>query len=126
MSLAEAVPVLNEAPHPLVQGPSAWIGADMRHHEHEWTYRLSPVEIDQIEAAVATVKARGLQLEDIGRDDFPLPTLGPALDRLRDEVLNGRGFVLMRGLPVAGRPIEWCATAYWGIGAHFGKARSQN
>ena len=48
------------------------------------------------------------------------------LDRLRDEVLNGRGFVLLRGLPVEDRPIEDSATAYWGIGTYFGNARSQN
>jgi len=48
------------------------------------------------------------------------------LDRLRDEVLNGRGFVLLRGLTVTDRPIAEAATAYWGIGTYFGNARSQN
>src|SRR4051794_41700276 len=109
-----------------VAGPSAWIGAEMRRREAEWTYRLSPPEIAEIEAAVAAVQARGLELAEIRRDDFPLPTLGPVLDRLRREVLDGRGFVLLRGMPVADRPIAWSATAYWGIGAHFGSARSQN
>jgi TfdA family taurine catabolism dioxygenase TauD len=55
-----------------------------------------------------------------------LPTLGPVLDRLRDEVLNGRGFVLIRGLPVEGRPIADSALAYWAIGTRFGSPRSQN
>src|SRR6185437_11013131 len=45
---------------------------------------------------------------------------------LREEVLNGRGFVLLRGLPVEGRPIADSAAAYWGIGLHFGNPRSQN
>ena len=45
-------------------------------------------------------------MADIRREDFPLPTLGPALERLRAEVLNGRGFVLLRGMPVEDRPIE--------------------
>ena len=48
------------------------------------------------------------------------------LDRLRAEVLDGRGFVLLRGMPVEDRPIAESATAYWGIGSHFGSARSQN
>jgi hypothetical protein len=34
--------------------------------------------------------------------------------------------VLLRGVPVEGRPIAESATAYWGIGSYFGKARSQN
>jgi hypothetical protein len=44
------------------------------------------------------VQARGLDMADIRREDFPLPTLGPVLDRLRAEVLDGRGFALLRGM----------------------------
>ena len=112
-------------PRPLVTGPSAWIGAELAKRPQDWTYDLSPRELAEIAAATAAVRARGLDIADITRADFPLPTLGPVLDRLRDEVLNGRGFVLLRGLPVEG-PIEQSATAYWGIGTYFGHARSQN
>jgi hypothetical protein len=69
---------------------------------------------------------RGLDVADIRREDFPLPTLGPVLDRLRGQVLDGRGFVLLRGVPVEGRPIAESAAAYWGLGTYFGVARSQN
>ena len=121
MSVAEVL-----TRRPLIQGPSAWTGAEMRQREAEWTYRLSPAELDEIDAAVAAVRARGLDLAHIGRDDFPLPTLGPVLDRLRREVLDGRGFVMMRGMRVEDRPVAESATAYWGVGAYFGRARSQN
>ena len=94
--------------------------------ETEWSYRLSPAEVAEIENATRVVRARGLDLAAIRREDFPLPTLGPVLDRLRAEVLDGRGFVLLRGMPVEGRPIEDSATAYWGVGTYFGAARSQN
>lgn len=109
-----------------IEGPSAWIGADMREREAEWTYRLSPAEIAEIEAATRDVRARGLDIAAITSDDFPLPTLGAQLDRLRAEVIEGRGFVRLRGMPVENRPIEESATAYWGIGTYFGRARSQN
>ena len=95
----------------LVEGPSAWIGADMREREAEWTYRLSPLEIAEIETALRGVQARGLDIAEIRREDFPLPTLGPVLDRLRAEVLDGRGFGLLRGMPVEDRskhsPVVW-------------------
>ena len=113
-------------PRPRVEGPSAWIGADMRRRETEWSYRLSPAEVAEIEAAVRTVRARGLDLAAIGRDDFALPTLGPVLERMRREVVDGRGFALLRGMPVEDRPIADSATAYWGVGTYFGTARSQN
>jgi hypothetical protein len=98
-----------------IEGPSAWIGADMRGRAAQWTYRLSPPEIAEIEAAVKEVQARGLDIADIRRADFPLPTLGPVLDRLRAEVLDGRRFVLLRGVPVEDRSVAESATAYWGI-----------
>ena len=109
---------------PLVEGPSAWIGAELARHPETWIYTLSPAEIDEIETAVAVV--RGRDLAGLTRADFPLPKLGPVLEGLREEVLNGRGFVLIRGLPVEGRPIEANAAAYWGIGTRFGNPRSQN
>jgi hypothetical protein len=109
-----------------IDGPSVWFAADMRARETEWSYRLSPPEIAEIEAALQSVQARGLDVADIRREDFPLPTLGPVLDRLRGQVLDGRGFVLLRGVPVEGRPIAECAVAYWGLGTYFGGARSQN
>ncbi|MGD9615944.1 MAG: TauD/TfdA family dioxygenase [Alphaproteobacteria bacterium] len=109
-----------------VEGPAAWVGADMRRREAEWTHPLSPAEIAEIEQATRAVRARGLDLAAITSDDFPLPTLGPVLDRLRVELVEGRGFVRLRGMPVEDRPIEESATAYWGVGAYFGKARSQN
>ncbi len=113
-------------PRPLVEGPAAWIGRDLRSRGNEWAYRFSDTEVAEIQAATATARARGLELAQITRADFPLPTLGPVLDRLRGEILNGRGFVLLRGLPVDGRPIEDSATSYWGIGSYFGNPRSQN
>ena len=120
------IPAQSIGSHPLIEGPAVWTGADMGKREAEWTYRLSPAEVAELETAVRAVQARGIDIADIRRADFPLPTLGPALERLRAEVLNGRGFILLRGMPVENWPIADSATAYWGIGSYFGSARSQN
>ena len=114
------------APRPLIEGPSAWLGRDLRGRKEEWTYQLSPKDIAEIDAATAAARARGLDIAEIRPADFPLPNLGTKLDRLREEVLNGRGFVLLRGLPVDDRPIADSAAAYCGIGSYFGNLRSQN
>jgi hypothetical protein len=129
MSVSETIaarpsrPMLSRWP---IDGPSAWTGADLRRREAEWSSRPAPPQIAEIEAALRAVRERGLDITDIRRADFPLPTLGPVLDRLRTEVLDGRGFVLLRGMPVEDRPIADSATAYWGVGTYFGSARSQN
>src|SRR6266851_7422938 len=129
MSVSETTAARPPPPMPsqrLVEGPSAWVGADMKRRAAEWSYRLSPAEIAEIEGALRAVQERGLDIADIRREDFPLPMLGPVLDRLCAEVLDGRGFVLLRGMPVEARPIVESAIAYWGIGTYFGSARSQN
>ena len=67
-----------------------------------------------------------MELKDVGRDDVRLPVLGPVLDDFRAEVLDGRGFVMLRGLPLAGRSRFQAAAAFWVICSHFGCAVSQN
>lgn len=113
-------------PRPLVQGASVWTGPEMRAREGEWTHRLSPTETAEIETAVTQVRARGMELAAMKREDFALPTLGPVLDRMCADLLHRRGFAMLRGMPVENRPIEESATAYWGVGTYFGSARSQN
>jgi len=119
---------MNDRPVPrsLIEGPSAWIGADLRQRPGDWIYTLSAGEVAEIEAAVASVQARGLDIADLTRAEFPLPQFGATLDGLRHEVLNGRGFILVRGWPVLDKPIEQNAIAYCGIGSYFGAMRSQN
>ncbi|MCH8076893.1 MAG: TauD/TfdA family dioxygenase [SAR324 cluster bacterium] len=112
-----------------VEGPSAWYGEDLRKVE-DWIHPLSGAEIGELEAAAEGVlkndRAGGTPLIEAGAGEFPLPRLGLLLRELRDEVLNGRGFAVLRGLPVARYSIEEQAAIFWGIGAHLGKARSQN
>ena len=65
-------------------------------------------------------------VQNVKQSDFNLPTLGPKLVGFRDEAVNGRGFVLLRGLPVEQWPVEEVAIAYWGLGTYWGKAQPQN
>jgi hypothetical protein len=108
-----------------IEGPSAWYGPDMLKSD-EWIYTLTASDIAEIEVAIAPLVARNADIARLTRDDFPLPTLGPKLEGLCRDVIHGRGFTLMRGLPVANYSIRESATAYYGIGLYFGSARSQN
>jgi hypothetical protein len=107
-------------------GAAAWRGPEMARRD-EWLMPLAAGEIAEIENATKVLVARDADIASINARDFPLPALGPKLRaRVRDEVLNGRGFLLMRGLPVERWTIREAATAYFGLGAHLGSARSQN
>lgn len=102
---------------------TAWIGAEMA-GSREWIYEFTGRDLDELDAAMRATK--DLAITDIRDREFALPTLGALLKDIRDEVLHGRGFVLMRGLPVDSCSLEEAARLYWGIGAHIGKAVSQN
>lgn len=108
-----------------ITGPGAWLGADMVHSD-QWLEVLSPAEIEEVDAAIRAHKASGRAFGDITTKSFALPTLGPRFKRMLQEVLDGRGFVLVRGFPVERYTIEEAAIAYLGMGAWFGSFRSQN
>ena len=106
---------------------AAWRGPELLAHPERWIHRLAADEIAEIDAAVAEVKRTGTALDRISPATFPLPTFGKRLERIRDrQLLGGLGFWLVQGLPVERYSIEEAATAFLGIGSHFGSFRSQN
>jgi hypothetical protein len=110
---------------PEIQGPSAWYGSDLTRRS-DWLERLSLEEVSEVERAVRALSSESRDITTIHSEDFPLPTLGPRLKQLLDDVLNGRGFVLLRALPVGRWTKREAAIAFFGIGTHIGSARSQN
>lgn len=107
-------------------GAAAWYGPEMS-KRGEWLTPLSAAEVAEVEAATRALVARNADIAAITADQFPLPTLGGRIrKRVADEVLNGRGFLMIRGLPVGRWSMQESATAFFGLGAHLGSARSQN
>ncbi len=90
----------------------------------DWLVELSAADVAEIEAAVGAT--RDHELLDIDARSFALPTLAPRLLALREEIVWGRGFVQLRGLPVERWSMRDAAAAYWGLGTHLGRAVSQN
>ena len=113
--------VLNQ---PVVD-PAAWTAEDLD-SDQSWIHPLTENEIADLDAAVARVEERGLNILDITRDDFVLSTLGDRLDAVADEVVNGRGIGLIRGVPVERYSRMQAAIAFWGIGLFLGYPVSQN
>ncbi|MGE0653142.1 MAG: TauD/TfdA family dioxygenase [Alphaproteobacteria bacterium] len=93
---------------------------------NDWIYRLTPDDIVEVQAEVDTVLARNVAPKDFSRDVFPLPRFAAVLAETRRELQDGRGIVVLRGLPVAEMGRERAARAFLGIGAHLGTVVSQN
>ena len=109
----------------IVRHPSAWYGRDLA-NDSSWIVHLQKPHLQEIAAAVASVKARGLAFSALREQDFPLPTLAPLLRTWLEDVTTGRGFFLLRGLNVQDYADEDVGTIFWGIGLHLGKAVTQN
>ena len=77
-------------------------------------------------AALATAEAQTDDVLDVSREHFPLPTLGPELARITDDLINGRGVVLIRGVPVERYGKDRASAIYWGVGMHLGHPWPQN
>lgn len=113
------------APEGLYRHPSAWTGAEMSGRD-DWLMPLGHAENAELRAALAFARARGADIPQLTSEDFPLPTLAPRLRALTQTVVEGRGFMLIRGLRIDDLPTSDVALIYWGIGSHMGRGRAQN
>jgi len=102
-----------------------WYGPDMAARS-DWVEHLSSAELDELGQLAARLCDSGADLTVLRAADVPLPLLAPRLHQVLADVLEGRGFALLRGLPVR----EWgrrrAAIAFMLLGAHLGAARPQN
>lgn len=105
--------------------PAAWTCAQMAGNP-EWSFTLTPAHVAEVKAAVRHAVALQRPLLSLSAADFPLPTLGPRFVQLRQELEEGRGFELWRGLDVPDWTVEERTAAFWGLGMHLGAPIVQN
>ncbi len=104
-------------------GPAAWTAPETRARK-DWIATLESSDITELEAGVKATS--DVPIVRLTHGDMVLPTLGPKLQRLQREVVDGRGFVLIRGLPVSQFDRDTVARMYYGIGSWFGDPVPQN
>ena len=109
-----------------ITGPSVWYGPDLERNEMEWLRPFSDEELGELDAAMRLVKSMGMDIINITKEKFPLPSLAQVFNSVRKNILRGRGIMLLRGIPVEDYSIEEIAILYFGIGAHFGMPLPQN
>ena len=103
-----------------------WTSSDVA-DEAVWTEHFDAAELAELDAALrARARRSRTTCSTSGRDDFPLPTLGDRLLRIEDELINGRGFVRLRGIDRRAYTQAEMEVLYWGIGTHLGLPWAQN
>ncbi|HJT27784.1 MAG TPA: TauD/TfdA family dioxygenase [Pyrinomonadaceae bacterium] len=118
------MPSENSILPPQVRDASVWYGPEVA-RQTEWKVRLTETEIAELESAVHKLQEPHLQ-QFIDDQHVSLPTLAPRLQAMVGEVMNGRGFVLIKGLPVERWTRREAAIAFLVIGVQLGNLRMQN
>ena len=103
--------------------PAVWYSAEFA-ETGEWIFEFQDRHIVELEKAVAGTL--NFPIAELQKTKFDLPQFGSELRRIRDTLIEGRGFHVLRGLPVDFWSREVSARAYYGIGCHLGVPVSQN
>lgn len=105
-----------------LEGPKLWKGSDFEGKESEWVYEFTEQELEEIDHAVHEFETSGKKFTDISKESFPLPTAGPHLKQLTEEnVVDGRGFIVVRGIDPDKYTREQNIILYTGVSAYVGK-----
>lgn len=118
-------PLAAATPVQPVTDPAGWTKEDLVRSD-AWIYRLTETDIAELDDVVSGLEKQNTDIKDITRDSFALPALGSKLDAIKEDVLWGRGFAVIRGVPVARYTRRQSAIAFWCIGLHVGVPVSQN
>jgi hypothetical protein len=111
---------------PRILEPQCEWTADQLADESIWTERFDAGECEELDAALRHALAKSDDVLDIDRDDFPLLNLQARLLEIERELINGRGFVRIRGVDRERYSQTEMEIIYWGLGMHLGFPWPQN
>lgn len=120
MTVATAKPRIQSEP---IVGPSVW-GASSFSSEEELRIPTPPDVVRELLDAIARNGNRPFL--EVTANTFHLPRTAAMMARVRDELWDGRGFVITTGLPVEGLSVEQMELCYWLLGLQMGKPVSQS
>ncbi|WP_027967560.1 TauD/TfdA family dioxygenase [Halomonas halocynthiae] len=108
----------------ILKGEAAWKGPELS-DGCSWIWQLTDREIGAIDDALCYLKAVGGGAA-FKKEDFPLYGIESWIAGVNEELENGKGFLLIRGLDANKYDENDLAAIYYGIGLHMGVPVSQN
>lgn len=115
----------SEAELPVFDKAQSWKKSDMCRRT-DWVHQLTAEEIADINRAVEGVQRSGKDILLLTQDDSELRAFAKPLAALRRDLLSGRGFFLVRGVPVDQYSRREAIIAFFGLSLHIGQPVSQN
>jgi hypothetical protein len=108
-----------------LDGACNWNAAQLAANT-QWIHRFTAAELEEIDAALRHALGKGLTLATLTAEDFPLPNVSKALEQGREQLENGVGLQLYRGIDVHRYDKSQLRLLFWGLGKHMGTAVSQS
>jgi hypothetical protein len=102
-----------------ITGANVWHGKDMA-GSARWQRSLTAEQLAEIDAALVAARARNLIWETMNADDFRLPGLAPLFDDIRDELENGSGLLMLRGIDPGRYTLDEAKIVYAGVARQLG------
>jgi hypothetical protein len=87
---------------------------------------LEPRHVRALEDGLAALNKAATGHEEITRERFPIDAIADDVAAWRSEMREGRGIVILRGLPVTRYDPEDLKRLYLGLGSHLGRPVSQS
>ncbi|CAH0044607.1 unnamed protein product [Clonostachys solani] len=104
-------------------GPDVWTGDHLEKHPDLYIKTLTQGEIGEIDSAIKAWRQLKIPVSSIDRSNFRLPTVGPILRQLSDNIYNGVGVQILRGFPIQRYDKEEQVIAFLGINSWIGDRR---
>lgn len=109
----------------LIHDRRAWRGDDFA-DKRAVTVMLSQGQVIALKDVTDALLTLSTQPWTLSPQHFRHPVLEKALSPVYEEIRDGRGFVIIRGLPLDEYDLNGIRLLYWGLGTYFGKGQSQS
>jgi Taurine catabolism dioxygenase TauD, TfdA family len=106
-----------------VHDAMAWVGSDFSSGE-ELVYRLEPRTVAGLEEVLQRV--RHMERDAIELEHARHPDVDGPAQEVYEELIRGRGLVIVRGFPVDRYSVDDMEYLYWAWLVHFGRLLSNN
>jgi len=108
-----------------LDGPQAWTARQFS-GPSDWLLPLTEETRRELKSAVAHAKQDHSAAAALKRENFPLPSFASAATEIGKRLLDGCGFVVLRGLDLDDYSEDEARILYAGLGAHLGTILPQN
>ena len=109
-----------------LDGAGTWKGVDLN-QTTGWLLEFTEAELQEIDKTVNTLTSHSFErATQITSSDIDMPLVSRRLVSVRDELENGRGFQVLRGIPVTKYSIEQNERLIWALSLLLGEPEEQD